>query len=150
MPMPDTFFGRRDEMSRLQSFVDSEKSGFLVLRGRRRIGKSWLLRKFVRKVSAFSFQGDGDSSSKQLMKKMADEWSRFSGDDTLSVIRIADLSWVRVFRAMTAFFRAHDQRTHVLVFDRASRRLFHRARNSSFLKLAAKASRFTSRDLNPG
>ncbi len=36
MPMAEAFFGRRDEMSRLQSFVDSDKSGFLVLCGRRR------------------------------------------------------------------------------------------------------------------
>ncbi len=115
--MSENFFGREAELARLRSFVDSPKSGFLVLRGRRRIGKTWLLAQFARSVPALSFQGDEDSSSRQLLRKFAHEWKRFSGDDTLSIIRVVDLSWLRAFRAMTAFFRNQPDRKHVIVFD---------------------------------
>lgn len=115
--MSENFYGREAELARLRSFVDSPKSGFLVVRGRRRVGKTWLLAQFARSVSAFSFQGDEDSSSRQLLRKFAEEWKRFSGDDSLSIIRVVDLSWTRAFRAMTAFFRNHPDRKHVIVFD---------------------------------
>jgi AAA+ ATPase superfamily predicted ATPase len=115
--MSENFFGRETELARLQSFVDSSESGFLIVRGRRRIGKTWLLAQFARSVPALSFQGDEDSSARQLLRKFAEEWKLFSGDDSLSIIRVVDLSWLRAFRAMTTFFRNHPDRKHVIVFD---------------------------------
>ncbi len=115
--MPDAFFGRKTELARLQAFVDSTGSGFMVVRGRRRIGKSWLLNRFARRVAAFSFQGDQDSSSQTLIRKFAQEWTQYSGDDSLSIIRVVDLHWARVFRVMTEHFRTKRNRQHVVVLD---------------------------------
>tara|TARA_R110000850_G_scaffold9196_8_gene33997 strand:- start:1615 stop:3093 length:1479 start_codon:yes stop_codon:yes gene_type:complete len=115
--MAEAFFGRDEELSRLLEFVDSEGSGFLVVRGRRRIGKSWLLARLANQVSAFSFQGDQDSSTQSLIRKFAQEWAQFTGDDSLSIIRVVDLNWVRVFRAMTQYFRANQMQKYVIALD---------------------------------
>lgn len=115
--MEKLFYGRKAELGRLHSFAGGSHSGFLMVRGRRRIGKSWLLTKFKEDVGAFYFQGDDDSSSRQLMKKMAETWKAYSGDDSLSIIRVVDLSWERIFKAMTRFFNQRTERQHILIFD---------------------------------
>lgn len=111
------FFGRDAELAQLHEYVNSPHSEFVVVRGRRRIGKSWLLAQFAEEVNAISFQGDDDSSSSKLLKKFAAEWQRASGDDSLSIIRVTELSWIRAFRAMTNWFRSHPDTKHVIIFD---------------------------------
>ena len=111
------FYGRDAEMERLSSFAESSKSGFMVVRGRRRIGKSWLLSEFTRRFNAFSFQGDEDSTNQQLMRKFAEQWKAFSGDDTLSIIRLNDLSWLRILNILTSWFQANPSQNHILVLD---------------------------------
>lgn len=115
--MPRRFFGREAELQRLEAFANEPGAGFMMVRGRRRIGKSWLLTEFGDQVHAFYFHGDVDSSSRQLMKKMAAAWQRYSGDDSLSIIRIVDLSWERVFDAILKFCRAEADYRHIFIFD---------------------------------
>ena len=111
------FYGREAEMERLSSFVESSKSAFMVIRGRRRIGKSWLLSEFNKRFDAFSFQGDEDSTNQQLMRKFAEQWKAFSGDDTLSIIRLNDLSWLRIFNTLSSWFQTNPNKNHVIVLD---------------------------------
>jgi len=111
------FYGRDAELERLTSFVESSESGFMAVRGRRRIGKSWLLSEFTKRVNAFSFQGDDDSTNQQLMRKFAEHWKEFSRDDTLSIIRLNDLSWIRIFHTLTNWFLANPDQQHVLILD---------------------------------
>ena len=115
--MPSRFFGREAELAQLQSFSKTREAGFLIVRGRRRIGKSWLLTEFAQKSGAFYFQGDDDSSSRSLMRDMARTWASYSGDDTLSIIRLVDLSWKRIFDAMIRFCRENPKRQQVLILD---------------------------------
>ena len=82
--MSKPFFGRRAELQRLRAFGEEPDSGFLAVRGRRRIGKSWLLTEFRDRAGAFYFQGDDDSSSRQLMKKFAGAWKDYSGFPALT------------------------------------------------------------------
>ena len=115
--MGTQFYGRKAELDRLQSFVNGSHSGFLMVRGRRRIGKSWLLTKFRDKVNAFYFQGDDDTTSRQLMKMMAEAWEAYSGDDSLAIIRVNDLSWARIFKVMVRFCQREAGSKHILIFD---------------------------------
>jgi len=115
--MSKPFFGREAELQRLRTFGKEPASGFLTVRGRRRIGKSWLLTEFRDQAGAFYFQGDNDSSSRQLMKKFANAWKDFSGDDSLSIIRVVDLSWARIFKGITDFCRAQPERKLILILD---------------------------------
>jgi AAA+ ATPase superfamily predicted ATPase len=115
--MSKPFFGRRAELLRLRAFGEEPASGFLAVRGRRRIGKSWLLTEFRDRAGAFYFQGDDDSSSRQLMKKFAGAWNDFSGDDSLSIIRIVDLDWARLFKGITEYCRARPRKKLILILD---------------------------------
>ncbi len=115
--MAQTFFARSDELTRLHSFSSAPDSGFLMVRGRRRIGKTWLLTEFVQQVGALYFQGDDGMSSRQLMKSLAEAWKSYSGDDSLSVIRLTDLSWKRIFNAIIRHCQSTPKKQHIFIFD---------------------------------
>jgi AAA+ ATPase superfamily predicted ATPase len=58
-----SFFGRSEELGLLEGYLQQKGSGLVFLRGRRRIGKSWLLKRFASEADhCFYFQGDADSS----------------------------------------------------------------------------------------
>jgi AAA+ ATPase superfamily predicted ATPase len=53
------FVGRKPELAVLESFVAKKRSSFLLIKGRRRIGKSTLVKEYCRrkKIQLFEFQG---------------------------------------------------------------------------------------------
>src|SRR3569832_774705 len=55
---PSRFIGREVEMSRLKGLLDKRSSSLIVVRGRRRIGKSRLLAEFGQGMKSFFFSGN--------------------------------------------------------------------------------------------
>ena len=55
---PSQFIGRTDEMTRLKGLLDKRNSSLIVIRGRRRIGKSRLLAEFGKEMKSFFFSGN--------------------------------------------------------------------------------------------
>lgn len=55
--MPDQFIGREQEMNRLRGLFSKNSASLVVVRGRRRIGKSRLLEEFGKEVRSFFFSG---------------------------------------------------------------------------------------------
>ena len=114
---PRTFLGRENELQQLSDFLGAEGSGFLHLRGRRRVGKSWLLTELQGRRGGFYFQGEQDSTTKQLQATMAAAWDENVGQKSLSLIRQRDLTWERLLSAITDRARLHPDQTLLLMFD---------------------------------
>jgi AAA+ ATPase superfamily predicted ATPase len=55
---PSQFIGRETEMSRLRGLLDKKSSSLIVVRGRRRIGKSRLLGEFGKEMKSLFFSGN--------------------------------------------------------------------------------------------
>lgn len=55
---PAQFIGRRVEMERLEGLLSKNSASLIVVRGRRRIGKSRLLAEFGKEVKSFFFSGN--------------------------------------------------------------------------------------------
>ena len=55
---PNQFIGREPEMGRLRSLLDKKSASLVVVRGRRRIGKSRLLSEFGKEMTSFFFSGN--------------------------------------------------------------------------------------------
>ncbi|MBM3192124.1 MAG: ATP-binding protein, partial [Chlamydiae bacterium] len=51
------FIGREREMERLKSLLDKRSASLIVVRGRRRIGKSRLLAEFGKEMKSYFFSG---------------------------------------------------------------------------------------------
>lgn len=55
---PSQFIGREAEMTRLKGLLDKKSASLIVVRGRRRIGKSRLLAEFGKEMKSFFFSGN--------------------------------------------------------------------------------------------
>jgi hypothetical protein len=135
-PAPRGFLGREAELQQLSEFVGAKGSGFLHLRGRRRIGKSWLLTELQRRSGGFYFQGEQDSTTKQLQATLARDWDEHVGQKNLSLIRQRDLTWDRIFSAITDHARLNPEQTFLLMFDEIH---WIAKRNSGFVSKVKRA-----------
>lgn len=63
---PD-IIGRKKEMQHLKSIVESPKSEFLAVYGRRRVGKTFLLREFFEYKFDFQISGLANADTKQQL-----------------------------------------------------------------------------------
>jgi AAA+ ATPase superfamily predicted ATPase len=111
------FVGRKNELKRLSEFYRMQGAGFLHLRGRRRIGKSWLLIEYQTQAGGLYFQGEQDSTTKELQSTMAHLWDEYVGKKRLSIIRQRDLTWDRIFSDITEYAIQHAEQTILLIFD---------------------------------
>lgn len=97
------FVGRSSEQARLTRFLGQPGAGFTHLRGRRRVGKTELLRRVSAVLpTCFFFMGRHDESNRSALKRWAIEWDAFVGRRGLTRLRISELSWDMVFREVTA------------------------------------------------
>jgi AAA+ ATPase superfamily predicted ATPase len=110
-------FERKKELQQIQKVLTSSKSEFLYLRGRRRVGKSWLLAELQKAQRAsFLFTGQADASAKQTLKNMVQQWSIFSSTNALLYRASAFLNWQSVFEEMLHFAQSKQSKI-TLIFD---------------------------------
>ena len=70
------FIGRKEELSELERLYSSDKFEFAVIYGRRRVGKTTLIREFCRGKRAFYFvarEAEGSSNLKMAAEEMASQ-----------------------------------------------------------------------------
>ncbi len=66
--MAHPFIGRRQELQLLQSAYESGESGFIPIYGRRRVGKSELILRFLNHKPALYFQGKKAPAALQMQE----------------------------------------------------------------------------------
>ncbi|MCP4753125.1 MAG: ATP-binding protein, partial [Proteobacteria bacterium] len=111
------FFGRKNEIELIERFIKKPGFGFTYLRGRRRIGKSTLLKKLNQsKEDCFYFYGANDENTLNAQKRFAKSWDEFSQKSILSIIQPSKLNWELIFNAIRDFSK-HNNRDVVLLFD---------------------------------
>jgi uncharacterized protein len=67
-PVRDDFLNRDEDLARLEDWWEGEDRNALVLFGRRRVGKSWLLRAFAHRKPALILVADQGAAGKQLAR----------------------------------------------------------------------------------
>lgn len=70
--------GRKKEQEKLQRIVESKKSEFLALYGRRRVGKTFLIKEFFSQKFAFHMTGLANADTHQQLFNFDTEISRQS------------------------------------------------------------------------
>ena len=71
--------GRKTEISRLTEYINSEKSELLAVYGRRRVGKTFLIKRFFNENFTFYFSGAENSSKKQQLFNFTTALNKYSG-----------------------------------------------------------------------
>lgn len=97
-PLPFEFFGRQRELDQISTFLHAPGPGLTYLRGRRRIGKTELLKRVAAtRDNCFYFMGREDESTRKSTRRFATEWDRFTGRRALTRLKVSELTWDVVF-----------------------------------------------------
>ena len=94
------FIGRKEELNALEKEFRRD-SGFVVIYGRRRIGKTTLIKEFIKDKQAFYFLATEEVES-QSMKRLAGVVARVTGNSMLQRVTFTD--WLDLFREIASWF----------------------------------------------
>ena len=104
------FIGRQRELDSLENEYRKD-GGFAVIYGRRRVGKTTLIKEFIKGKTAFYFLATEEVEA-QSMKRFAGVVSRMTGNSTLQKVAFSD--WLDLFQVI-ADYRPEEKK--VLVID---------------------------------
>lgn len=111
----DKFIGREDEVAQLESFLKKKTASLIVVKGRRRVGKSRLIEKFSENQHYYKFTGlapDGNITAQD----QRDEFTRKLSEQTdLPEIKVDD--WGKL---LTLFAREVTSGRVIIFFDEIS------------------------------
>ncbi len=91
------FYGRKDELDRLKRLLKKKTSSLIVIKGRRRIGKSRLILEFSRGMKSLIFTGlppeEGKTTAQDQRDYFSKQMEQFFGVRGLKADDWADLFW---------------------------------------------------------
>lgn len=89
----DRFVGRDKEIKELDSVMSSNRSEFVIIYGRRRVGKTFLIQNYFDKRFAFSFVGWRNQSTKTQLDRFSKAISQYSKSKKVRTLN----SWIDAF-----------------------------------------------------
>ena len=83
--MEEILVGRREEMRILKEYFHSNRSEFIAVYGRRRVGKTYLIRKAAEDIFSFFVTGVHGASKNEQLTNFAIALQKYSHSTSLSV-----------------------------------------------------------------
>ena len=107
--------GRKNEIKKLQRFLESTNPQFLALYGRRRVGKTFLIRSFFSKTDVVLFEVTGrKSGNKKLqLRSFVDSFQEIFKVPVIGEIS----SWAQAFKLITAYVEEENEKKIVVFLD---------------------------------
>jgi len=109
------FIGRAKELSALKRFLHKKTASLIVLRGRRRIGKSRLIEEFAKKSTYYSFAGLAPTKNTTAQSQRDNFAAQLSQQTGLPEVKADD--WSKLFQLL---FEKIKQGRIILLFDEIS------------------------------
>ena len=112
-----SIIGRKKEIQKLDSIIQSKKSEFLAVYGRRRVGKTFLIREYFHYTFDFQISGLANANTEQQL---------FNFDSALAkqsalVFETSSANWLVAFqRLMSHLESIKDSHKKVIFFDELS------------------------------
>lgn len=95
--MDDTpFYGRQEELERLKNLLNKKTSSLVVIKGRRRIGKSRLILEFSKEIKTFLFTGlppEEKTTAQTQREYFVQQMQRFLGIKGIKADDWGDIFW---------------------------------------------------------
>ena len=109
----DTLIGRKREIEELERCMNSERSEFVVIYGRRRVGKTFLVRSFFRDSYTFYYVGAHKQTQKKQLENFAKALFRYGNFAEQPKLN----SWSEAFDALSQLMEQSQDKRKVLFFD---------------------------------
>ncbi|MCP5491815.1 MAG: AAA family ATPase [Chlamydiales bacterium] len=104
----ETFVGRKDELQQLQSLLKKKSASFVVVKGRRRIGKSRMLEEFSRNKKTYKITGlppNEDTTKQEQLNEFARQFALATG-----LPEVSTDDWSKMFALL-----AHECKTGKII-----------------------------------
>ncbi len=108
----NNIIGRKSEQEILRSCMTSKKSEFIVLYGRRRIGKTFLIKEFFNGIFDFSFVGTRSLNRQQQLANFSNALKRHSKSEYAPTLD----NWFDAFDKLTYFLENIKHRGKKVIF----------------------------------
>ena len=109
------FYGRQTELNALEALYSQKTSSLVTVYGRRRVGKSTLIRHFVNKRSHLIFEGIENVSELKQIQSLMQMFKQQTQNSDLDFIKLE--TWEDFFRFLSGYVQKHSKDKMVLVFD---------------------------------
>src|ERR1700678_411215 len=109
----EKLIGREVEKRILQEALDSHAPELMALFGRRRVGKTFLVRQYYARYLAFEFTGTREAKLSQQLQNFTKALGKVAGNDKL--YRVPD-NWSDAFDLLTHLVTAKMKEGKVVVF----------------------------------
>ena len=117
--------GRKTQMNELQRYYDSKRPELIIVYGRRRVGKTFLIKEFFENNFAFYFTGTVDASNAENLRSFDKAIIEFGGK-----LPRASKNWSDAFGSLKALLAGNTENRKVVFFDEMP---WLDARDSDFL-----------------
>ena len=109
--MKENIIGREQEIEKLENYISSRKSEFIAIYGRRRVGKTFLVKELFEKRFAFRVTGKDNVITKEQLASFS-----FALNDQLGIE--ADVTnWPEAFRLLQKALEKMPDGTKIIFFD---------------------------------
>lgn len=107
----NNFVGREKEIAQLKSAYNSPQSEFVVIYGRRRVGKTWLVREVFENDFAFYHAGLSKAKTRGQLKEFAMSLHRYGGSKKIPK------DWSEAFYKLAQLMEVSPQKRKVIFID---------------------------------
>lgn len=108
----ESIIGRKAELSLLQKIIKSDEAELLALYGRRRVGKTFLIRNAFQKQLVFEFSGIHGATLDQQLENFSEMLSKASGSLPLA----KPANWLQAFKMLTDYLMSVIKKQKKVIF----------------------------------
>ena len=105
--------GRREEIKILQTVMDSSKSEFVAVYGRRRVGKTFLIRTVLEDTFTFQVTGMGNVNLKQQLTNFHVALQKLQPDNQIPQID----NWLMMFQQLISYLESLPSGKKIIFID---------------------------------
>ena len=109
----EKLIGRKKECEELKWAMESHRSEFIILYGRRRVGKTFLVRHFFEDRYSFHYVGSHRQKKAVQLLNFRDALIRYSGRNDIPQLT----NWHEAFQALQAYLETCHEKRKVIFFD---------------------------------
>lgn len=106
------FVGRHEQLAELRKILDSDQPEFIAVYGRRRVGKTFLVREAASNNFAFYFTASHEVSKIEQLTNFILQLRKYSGDETIEVPK----SWFTAFDLLSRYLDSLPKNMNKILF----------------------------------
>lgn len=108
----ENIIGREREIKRLNRAMEEKDAQLIIVYGRRRVGKTYLINEYFNGNFDFKFTGSFDQSTTDQLRNFRLELSRYSGGNINSI-----KDWTEAFFALRDYLEKNAKKKQIVFFD---------------------------------